>query len=259
MKNNFQQQESTSKTIEKGVYIHDGKVFESRMLGDLSGRAILESFIETLSKYMDRNRIDMNSLERATAHVLITKGEKKGLRKWESFSDFLQKFSTNIMSKDSTESLKATAYNDFNEIFSQLKDRDNKQLINLLERDPENNFSLDVAIGTKKELLSTNFSKGIIRKLSERFPDRKFILVNGLGTPMDHLQKIDFVVAVADERNKIKRYYSYDLKTDPDVESSSMIDVVLIRPDYLNSNLEEITSDCIDKVVEDVVERESGL
>lgn len=259
MQNNIPQQESTSKTIEKGVYIHDGKVFESRMLGDLSSRAILESFIDTLSKYMDRNRVDMNSLERATTHVLITRGEKQGLRKWNSFSDFLQNFSNNIMSKDSTESLKATAYNDFNEILSQLKDRDNKQPFNLLERNPENNFSLDVAVGAKKELLGTKFSNGIIRKLSERFQDRKFILVNGLGTPIDHLQKIDFVVAVVDENNKIKRYYSYDLKTDPEVESSTMRDVVLIRPDRLNDNLEEITKDCIDKVVEDVVERESRI
>lgn len=259
MKNNFPQQGPIFKTAEKAVYVQDGKIFESRMLGDLSSKAILESFIDTLSKYMDRDRIDMNSLERATSHVLITKGEKQGLRKWESFFEFLEAFSNNILNKDSTGSLKAVAYKDLNEILFQLKDSNNKQLFNLLERDPRNNFSLDVAIGAKKELLGTKFSNGIIRKLSERFTDRKFIVVNGLGTPMDHIQKIDFVVAVVDENNKIKRYYSYDLKTNPEVESSMMRDVVLIKPDNLNSNLEDITSGCIDKVVEDVVERESRL
>jgi hypothetical protein len=158
---------------------------------------------------------------------------------------------------------KAEAYYDFNELFFVLNNKSLfpklKEIPTLLDRDVVSNMSLEIARRAQPEMGMQKFGKTIVSALQQKFPQTKFKVISGLGTPMDYLQKIDFVVAVLGKNDEILRYYSYDLKTDPNKNESIMSDVDIIMPDDLQATLEERTGSCIDKVVENVVEREQEV
>lgn len=245
------------------VGIPTGKLFESQMLGDLNDRRILESIGEVLEEVIQKHGIDGPTLEIATKMIVFQSGIKKDQQKYKSFSVFMQNFMSNMKDR-SDQGQRAIAYFDFSNLLTNINrvKKGKSRVPNFIDRGEfkiENNISLEIARRSNPEVPMTDFSRKVLGAIKERFPGRSFSVINGLGTPMDHVQKIDFVVAVLGENKEVLRYYAFDLKTDPTVTSSLMSEVEIIMPDDLNASLKERTESCVDKVVQSVVERESRV
>jgi hypothetical protein len=247
----------------KGVEVGmaTGKLFESQLLGDLSSRVVFESFQSALHEMLENCGAKEADLNEAIKTIYFRDGANKGKRKWSSLGAFMTSAFGSI--KSGNEKEKAEAYYDFNEMLRTLGNKSKfphlGEVLTLLDRDVALNMSLEIARRSQPDISLKKFTTTIMRDLQQKLPRTKFKIINGLGTPMDYVQKIDFVVAVLGTQGQILRYYSYDIKTDPTKESSMMEDVVIIMPDDLQATLEERTKSSIDKVVYDVVERESKV
>lgn len=247
------QKDEPEKGVEVGMAI--GKLFESQLLGDLSSKEKLEAFQKVLSETLERYGINQEAMKKAISKITFSDGEMKGKRKWKSMEDFFSRTFGKIQ-KGNDEEVSA-AYYDFHDFLRALR-QDNNQVPDLLERSVHGNMSLEIAKNAQPILPNTVFTKSILLSLRNKLPSIKCLVINGLGTPMDYLQKIDFVVAILDDKGEIARYYSYDITTDPEKQSSKMKDVVIIEPDDLDAMLDRRVTSCIDKVVQNVVERESS-
>lgn len=241
----------------QAVGIPTGKLFESQMLGDLSNRAILDSFVETVTSYLKQFNVNERQMEEALNKIVFRDGARSGIKKWKSFEDFFRAFSEKVKRGDSASA--SEAYYDFNEFLRNIKTPKGERFPLLTDRNSEKNISLEIAKHSQNKMMDTDFSKGVIRGIKEKIPEVRLSFINSLNTSMDYLQKIDFVVAVLNDKNEIVRYYAYDLKTDPTKKRSLMSDVVLICPDDLDADLKTRTKNIIDKVVQNVVERESWV
>lgn len=259
------QQEKMQEDPHKGVNVGmaTGKLFESQMLGDLSSKLVLESFQQTLNEALQNSGIGEKDLNEAVKHILFRGGVNQGKRKWRSLADFMQSAFGSI--KSGTEEDKAEAYYDFNELLRVLNAKDKfphikKSVPTFLSRDTDLNISLEIARKSQSEINSKKFVTVLSNELKQKLaPGVRLQVISGLGTPMDYVQKIDFVVAILDAKGKIVRYYSYDLKTDPNKKESIMKDVVVVMPEDLQATLDERTRSCLDIVVQNVVERESKV
>lgn len=262
--NNEAQRRSQSGLIDdpyKGVNVGmaTGKLFESQLLGDLSSKVVLESLQQTLSETFKNAGVGENELNEAVKYIYYRSGNNKGERKWNSSEMFMQSVFGGI--KSGNEKEKAEAYYDLNDLLRSLGDKTRfpklKVIPTFLLREVEFNMSLEIARRSQPEINSKKFVTTLTSELQQKLtPGTKVKIISGLGTPMDYVQKIDFVVAIIGNKGEILRYYSYDLKTNPDVEESLMKDVFIVIPEDLQATLEERTRSCIDIVVQNVVERE---
>lgn len=248
----------------KGVKVGmaTGKLFESQMLGDLSSKVVLESLQQILFETLKNAGVGENELNEAVKYIYYRSGDNKGERKWNSSDVFMQSVFGGI--KSGNEKEKAEAYYDLNDLLRSLGDKTKfpklKIIPTFLLREVEFNMSLEIARRSQPEINSKKFVTTLTNELQQKLASgTKIKIISGLGTPMDYIQKIDFVVAIVGNKGEILRYYSYDLKTNPDVEESLMKDVVIVMPEDLQASLEERTRSCIDIVAQNVVERESRV
>lgn len=232
----------------------EGKDFESSMLGTLTQENIVASFSMVLEETYKIWKITDADEELAISRTLFKDGAKKGSRKWSSVDDLKMSFVKKMRTGDDGEI--ARAYYDFNEFLELIKRNKKSDVPTFYDRDVEHNTSLRIAEMTNGSTSETVFSKSIVQEIKSQIPNLTIKVINGLGTPMDYIQKIDFVVAVLNDKGKIVRYYAYDLTLNDEKEESKMEEIVIINPKNLNATGFVRTRECIDKVVQDVVERE---
>jgi hypothetical protein len=234
-----------------------GRLFERQLLGDLNKKKIWESFQKTLEYYLTEHYVSDIALIDALNSIVVRDGVGAGRKKWQSMTAFMQSFNTSVMGDNALAQI--GGYLDFHELLSRVRGDKGERIPSLLDNKIEKNFSLDVAIGAQKGISETEFSRAVIQKIQEKVPGFHFSFVNAVGTPLDYLQKTDFVILVTDAQGKKVRYYAYDLKTNPAVDESDAQGVTIIKPINIEAPLQERVASCIDSVVEDVVQRESAV